>query len=114
MDDEMTFKVAVPRDANGRVLLSDSQWSARLDSAIEHATENEGGSGAWAFSRVLGHDDDGNAVIQLRRFRPGERPLPAGPVGERPAVTDARAEAERRDEQRRQTREQNHRGGYER
>ncbi|ORB60660.1 hypothetical protein BST47_29530 [Mycolicibacterium tusciae] len=114
MDDEMTFKVAVPRDAKGRVLLSDSEWSARLDSAIEHATENEGGAGAWGFVRVQGHDEDGNALIKLRRFRPGERPLPAGPVEERPAVTAARAEAARRDEQRRQTREQNQRGGYER
>lgn len=113
MDDEMTFKVAVPRDAKGRVLLSDSEWSARLDSAIEQATENQGGAGAWAFSRVLGHDEDGNAVIRLRRFHPGERPLPAGPVGERPAVTDARAEAERRAEQRRQAHEQQ-RGGHER
>lgn len=102
----MVINIAVPRDGNGRVLLSDSQWSARLDSAIEQATEHEGGAGAWAFGRVLGRDEAGNAVVQLRRFRPGERPLPAGPVGERPAAEAARAEAARRDEQRRQTREQ--------
>ena len=133
MDEELTFTVPVPRDRNGRVLLSDAQWSARLDEVTEQATQDRGGVEAWTGTRVMGSDEHGNAVVSMRRRRPGERPLPAAPVGPRsPADRSeterapkeqqpteqqraqrsaaARAEAARRQEQRQQAREQQ-RGG---
>lgn len=133
MDEELTFTVPVPRDRNGRVLLSDAQWSARLDEATEQATQDRGGVEGWTGTRVMGSDEHGNAVVSMRRHRPGERPLPAGPVGPRlpggrseterapkeqqPTVQQrdqrsaaARAEAARRQEQRQQARERQ-RGG---
>ena len=128
MDEELTFTVPVPRDRNGRVLLSDAQWSARLDEATEQATQDRGGVEGWTGTRVMGSDEHGNAVVSMRRRRPGERPLPAGPVGPRlpgdrseteraskeqqrdQRAAAARAEAARRQEERQQVREQQ-RGG---
>lgn len=128
MDEELTFTVPVPRDRNGRVLLSDAQWSARLDEATAQATQDRGGYETWIGTRVVGSDEHGNAVVSMRRRRPDEQSLPAGPVGPRsPAERSgterapkeqptgqqrdqrsaaARAEAERRQAQRQQTREQ--------
>lgn len=129
MDEELTFTVPVPRDRNGRVLLSDAQWSARLDQATAQATQDRGGYETWIGTRVVGSDEHGNAVVSMRRRRPDEQSLPAGPVGPRsPAERSgterapkeqqptgqqrdqrsaaARAEAERRQAQRQQTREQ--------
>lgn len=128
MDEELTFTVPVPRDRNGRVLLSDAQWTARLDEATAQATQDRGGYETWTGTRVLGSDEHGNAVVSMRRRRPEEQSLPAGPVGPRsPAdrseterapkeqqhdqrAAAARAEAARRQEQRQQVREQQ-RGG---
>lgn len=128
MDEELTFTVPVPRDRNGRVLLSDAQWTARLDEATAQATQDRGGYETWTGTRVLGSDQHGNAVVSMRRRRPEEQSLPAGPVGPRsPAdrseteraskeqqrdqrAAAARAEAARRQEQRQQVREQQ-RGG---
>lgn len=131
MDEELTFTVPVPRDKKGRGLLSDAQWSARLDKATEQAIQDRGGYETWTGTRVLGNDEHGNAVVSMRRRRPGEQSLPAGPVGPRsPADRSeterapkeqqptgqqrdqrsaaARAEAARRQSQRQQTREQQH------
>jgi hypothetical protein len=133
MDEELTFTVPVPRDRNGRVLLSDAQWSARLDEATEQATQDRGGYETWTGTRVVGSDEHGNAVVSMRRRRPGEQSLPAGPVGPRSSAdrseterapkeqqptgqqrdqraAAARAEAARRQEQRQKGREQQ-RGG---
>lgn len=128
MDEELTFTVPVPRDRNGRVLLSDAQWTARLDEATAQATQDRGGYETWTGTRVLGSDEHGNAVVSMRRRRPEEQSLPAGPVGPRsPAdrseteraskeqqrdqrAAAARAEAARRQEERQQVREQQ-RGG---
>lgn len=124
MDEELTFTVPVPRDNKGRILLSDAQWSARLDQATAQATQERGGYETWTGTRVVGSDEHGNAVVSMRRRRPDEQSLPAGPVGPR-SLADrsgteraptgqqrdqrsaaARAEAERRQAQRQQTREQ--------
>ena len=128
MDEELTFTVPVPRDRNGRVLLSDAQWTARLDEATTQATQDRGGYETWTGTRVLGSDEHGNAVVSMRRRRPDEQSLPAGPVGPRSSAdrseteraskeqqrdqraAAARVEAARRQEQRQQVREQQ-RGG---
>lgn len=128
MDEELTFTIPVPRDRNGRVLLSDAQWTARLDEATAQATQDRGGYETWTGTRVLGSDEHGNAVVSMRRRRPEEQSLPAGPVGPRPPAdrfeaerapkeqqrdqraAAARAEAARRQEQRQQVRKQQ-RGG---
>lgn len=104
----MNVVIPVPRDRNGRMTLSDAQWSSRLDRATFEAVKDQGGFTTWRFDRVTGQDEKGNVVVRLLRREPERTtPIEHRPSSERPGAAEAaRAEAARREAQRQQTRAQ--------
>lgn len=61
----MNVAIPVPRDEEGRITLSQSDWSARLDRGFREATALAGGVEAWRFGEVVGDDESGDVVVRL-------------------------------------------------
>lgn len=106
-DEEMNIAIPVPRDRNGRITLSDAQWTDRLDRATSEAVEYEGGFAAWRVDRVTGQDEKGNVMVRLLRREPHRPPAERRAGSEQPGRGEAaRAEAARREAHRQRAREQ--------
>lgn len=63
----MHVVVPAPRDAKGRITLSNRWWLRRMGKAITEATASDGGRSAWRFGEVVGDDRAGNVVLRLIR-----------------------------------------------